>query len=130
VQAEDRCHRIGQTKSVTVYKLVAKETVDADIFRIGSAKRETNEALLEGQQDAAGEKGCVRLGSQRLIFTFSGGVSRGIVHLISSGRGAVVRPADSVLTLVMVSSMCRDVGAETISSILLEALQKLIAKRG
>ena len=27
-QAEDRCHRIGQKREVTVYKLITKNTVD------------------------------------------------------------------------------------------------------
>ena len=28
-QAEDRCHRLGQTRKVTVYRLVCDNTVDA-----------------------------------------------------------------------------------------------------
>ena len=30
----DRCHRIGQTKKVTIYKLVTNDTVDADIYEM------------------------------------------------------------------------------------------------
>lgn len=31
-QAEDRCHRLGQTRPVTVYKLVSAGSVDACVF--------------------------------------------------------------------------------------------------
>ena len=34
LQAEDRCHRIGQKKPVTVYKLIAKDSVDEDIYAV------------------------------------------------------------------------------------------------
>eukprot|EP00978_Attheya_sp_CCMP212_P048323 scaffold504420_cov83-Attheya_sp.AAC.2 len=34
IQAEDRCHCVGQTKAVTIYKLVTEGTVDADIYSI------------------------------------------------------------------------------------------------
>ena len=37
-QREDRAHRIGQTKPVTVYTLVAKETVDEYIVKVLHAK--------------------------------------------------------------------------------------------
>lgn len=45
-QAEDRVHRIGQTKPVTVYKLVTEETVDKDIFDMGERKQVLSKAVL------------------------------------------------------------------------------------
>lgn len=45
-QACDRCHRIGQTKPVSIYKLVAENTVDHDIFRMGETKTQLNHAVL------------------------------------------------------------------------------------
>ena len=45
-QAEDRCHRIGQTKPVTVYKLVAKSTVDEDIYNMQERKSRMNNAIM------------------------------------------------------------------------------------
>ena len=38
LQAEDRCHRIGQKKPVTVYKLITLESVDEDIFKMQEKK--------------------------------------------------------------------------------------------
>jgi len=55
-QAEDRAHRIGQTKPVTVYKLVTNATVDEDISKIAGAKREATETLL-GEKDQNQEGG-------------------------------------------------------------------------
>ncbi|CAE7803360.1 ETL1, partial [Symbiodinium microadriaticum] len=46
-QAEDRCHRIGQTKLVTVYKLVAQESVDESIFDMGERKKRLSHAVLQ-----------------------------------------------------------------------------------
>eukprot|EP01035_Chromulina_nebulosa_P021866 gene21866-28307_t len=51
-QAEDRCHRIGQNKAVTVYRLVTVDTVDEDIFEIGEQKRKLTQAVLS--EDAQG----------------------------------------------------------------------------
>ncbi|KAF0686234.1 Aste57867_21939 [Aphanomyces stellatus] len=45
-QAMDRCHRIGQTKPVTVYKLVTAESVDQSIFEIATKKSQLNETVL------------------------------------------------------------------------------------
>ena len=38
LQAEDRCHRIGQKKPVTVYKLIARDSVDEDIYKMQERK--------------------------------------------------------------------------------------------
>jgi SWI/SNF-related matrix-associated actin-dependent regulator 1 of chromatin subfamily A len=55
-QAEDRCHRIGQTKPVTVYKLVSQGTVDEKIWDISCRKaRFADAALGEGAGNAGRE---------------------------------------------------------------------------
>jgi SWI/SNF-related matrix-associated actin-dependent regulator 1 of chromatin subfamily A len=57
-QAEDRCHRIGQTKDVTVYKLVTANTVDEDIYEMGERKRELSEQVLcDGRTKKSSEAG-------------------------------------------------------------------------
>ncbi|XP_057543717.1 protein CHROMATIN REMODELING 19 [Amaranthus tricolor] len=46
-QAEDRCHRIGQTKPVTIYRLVTKDTVDENVYQIAKRKLVLDAAVLE-----------------------------------------------------------------------------------
>lgn len=46
-QAEDRCHRIGQKREVTVYKLITKNTVDEKIFDISQKKMQLGRDILE-----------------------------------------------------------------------------------
>ncbi|KAK9106448.1 hypothetical protein Syun_022459 [Stephania yunnanensis] len=46
-QAEDRCHRIGQTKPVTIYRLVTKGTVDENVYEIANRKLVLDAAVLE-----------------------------------------------------------------------------------
>ncbi|XP_010554358.1 PREDICTED: protein CHROMATIN REMODELING 19 [Tarenaya hassleriana] len=50
-QAEDRCHRIGQTKPVTIYRLVTKGTVDENIYEIAKRKLVLDAAVLESGVD-------------------------------------------------------------------------------
>lgn len=45
-QACDRCHRIGQTKPVSIYKLVSEDTVDHNIYKLGETKTQLNHAVL------------------------------------------------------------------------------------
>ena len=47
-QASDRAHRIGQTRPVTIYRLVAKGTVEERIVALHRDKRELAEGLLAG----------------------------------------------------------------------------------
>jgi len=46
-QASDRAHRIGQQRPVTVYRLVAKDTVEERILELHRSKRELAESLLD-----------------------------------------------------------------------------------
>ena len=45
-QATDRAHRIGQQRAVTVYRLVAKGTVEEKIQTLKARKRELAEAVI------------------------------------------------------------------------------------
>lgn len=56
-QAEDRCHRIGQTKPVTIYKLVTEDTVDMDIFTMGERKQVLSNAVLGDNRTKKQTKG-------------------------------------------------------------------------
>jgi SNF2 family DNA or RNA helicase len=49
-QASDRAHRIGQQRPVTVYRLVAKDTVEEKILALHQQKRELVDGLLEGAE--------------------------------------------------------------------------------
>ena len=56
IQAEDRVHRIGQHKLVTVIKMVTEDTVDADIYKMQERKAEMNAAILETKTSGAKQK--------------------------------------------------------------------------
>lgn len=47
-QATDRAHRIGQTNVVTVYKLIAKGTIEENIVKLQDLKKELAEQVLGG----------------------------------------------------------------------------------
>lgn len=50
LQAEDRCHRIGQTKPVNVCKLVSQKTVEERMIDIADRKKQLNKDLLHKYQ--------------------------------------------------------------------------------
>lgn len=54
-QATDRSHRIGQKKSVTSIKLVARNTVEEKILALQAGKRELFNQVLSGAQTKLGE---------------------------------------------------------------------------
>ncbi|XP_039017955.1 protein CHROMATIN REMODELING 19-like [Hibiscus syriacus] len=54
-QAEDRCHRIGQTRPVTIYRLVTKGTVDENVYEIAKRKLILDVAVLESRMDVGEE---------------------------------------------------------------------------
>jgi SNF2 family DNA or RNA helicase len=52
-QASDRAHRIGQSRPVTVYRLVAANTIEEKIVALHHQKRDLADSLLEGTETAA-----------------------------------------------------------------------------
>jgi len=51
-QATDRAHRIGQTRPVTVYRLITQGTIEEKIVRLHHEKRDIADKLLEGTDQA------------------------------------------------------------------------------
>lgn len=60
-QASDRAYRIGQERQVTVYRLIAKSTVEDKIIKLHSTKKSLADALLEGTEMSA------RLGRDEIL---------------------------------------------------------------
>ena len=46
-QATDRAHRIGQENVVTVYKLIAKDSIEEKIVELQDKKKELAEQIME-----------------------------------------------------------------------------------
>jgi hypothetical protein len=51
-QAADRAHRIGQKRSVTIVRIVAKDTVEEKVLALQAEKRDLVTAVLEGTERA------------------------------------------------------------------------------
>jgi len=49
-QAKDRIHRIGQKDSVSIYYMIAKDTIEEDIMKILDSKREIKNQILDGRE--------------------------------------------------------------------------------
>lgn len=52
-QATDRTHRIGQTRPVTVVRLISQATIEEAVVELHESKRELARGVLEGAQAAA-----------------------------------------------------------------------------
>ncbi|RCN40765.1 protein, SNF2 family [Ancylostoma caninum] len=46
-QAQDRCHRIGQTRNVTIFRLISERTIEENILRKAIQKRRLGEMAID-----------------------------------------------------------------------------------
>lgn len=51
-QASDRAYRIGQTQPVTIYRLIASQTIEEKIIRLHQTKKSLADSLLDGSDMA------------------------------------------------------------------------------
>ncbi|KAJ5820185.1 hypothetical protein N7474_005776 [Penicillium riverlandense] len=55
VQAENRAHRVGQTREVEVFRLVTRDTIEEQIFALGKTKLALDQAVA-GEDEAGAKK--------------------------------------------------------------------------
>ena len=60
LQAQARCHRIGQTKSVKVYCLLSCKLYEMQMFHMSSLKMGLDQAVLHGIENTGTSGGKVR----------------------------------------------------------------------
>lgn len=65
-QATDRAHRIGQTRVVTAYRLIARGTIEEKIMNLSAKKRELVTNVL-GAEEASAPKGLTRSDVEMLL---------------------------------------------------------------
>src|SRR3978361_888673 len=46
-QCQDRCHRIGQTRDVHIYRFVSEHTIEANILRKSNQKRLLDDVIIQ-----------------------------------------------------------------------------------
>jgi len=63
LQAQDRCHRIGQTKPVMVYRLVTKNTIDQVMVERAQAKRALERLIVHKDKFKSGAENLKKTGT-------------------------------------------------------------------
>ncbi|KFP80230.1 Lymphoid-specific helicase, partial [Acanthisitta chloris] len=100
LQAQDRCHRIGQTKPVVVYRLVTANTIDQKIVERAAAKRKLEKLIIHKNQFKGGKSGLAQskscLDPQELIELLK---SRDYEREVKGSREKVISDKDLELLL-------------------------------
>lgn len=95
LQAQDRCHRIGQTKPVVVYRLVTANTIDQRILERASAKRKLEQMVIHknkfkgGKAELNQSRSCIDLDELRELLK-----ARGTEKEVKASRGKVISDKD------------------------------------
>ncbi|XP_041865622.1 lymphoid-specific helicase [Melanotaenia boesemani] len=95
LQAQDRCHRIGQTKPVVVYRLVTANTIDQKILERASAKRKLEQLVIHknkfkgGKAELKQSRSCIDLDELQELLK-----AKGPEKEVKASRGKVISDKD------------------------------------
>ena len=95
LQAMDRAHRIGQTKTVNVYRLVTSDTIEEKMMKLQRRKKATSEAVVNSDNSTMYSMGTDRLLD---IFTCRGDSSMAAAAASSSTSNQGGAGSDNLLS--------------------------------
>ena len=95
LQAMDRAHRIGQTKTVNVYRLVTSDTIEEKMMKLQRRKKATSEAVVNSDNSTMYSMGTDRLLD---IFTCRGDSSMAVASSSSSTSNQGETGGDNLLS--------------------------------
>ena len=95
LQAMDRAHRIGQTKTVNVYRLVTSDTIEEKMMKLQRRKKATSEAVVNSDNSTMYSMGTDRLLD---IFTCRGDSSMAAATSSSSTSNQGEAGGDNLLS--------------------------------
>lgn len=67
VQAMDRAHRLGQTRQVTVYRLITKGTIDERIVQLARTKKSVQDAVVGSSTQTVGAGATDQINSNEVV---------------------------------------------------------------
>jgi superfamily II DNA or RNA helicase len=89
-QATDRAHRIGQTKPVLVYKLVARDTAEEQILELQARKRALFEAAVDAERMVRAD---LTRGELEALFQTDGAAPKKLEIVVEPAAAPVAEPA-------------------------------------
>ncbi|XP_017277128.1 lymphoid-specific helicase isoform X2 [Kryptolebias marmoratus] len=112
LQAQDRCHRIGQTKPVVVYRLVTANTIDQKILERASAKRRLEQMVIHknkfkgGKAELKQNKSCIDLEELQDLLK-----AKRTEKEVKASKGKVISDADLEILLDRSDLLDKDKGS-------------------
>ncbi|KAF1833280.1 helicase SWR1 [Decorospora gaudefroyi] len=88
IQAENRAHRVGQTREVEVVRLVTKGTVEEQIYALGISKLELDK-MVQGEEGGGGEEKAAKGKKSKKTTEDAGDVAVGLSKAEEAGIEAV-----------------------------------------
>ncbi|XP_047464547.1 uncharacterized protein LOC125022184 [Mugil cephalus] len=103
-QAQDRCHRIGQTRDVHIYRLISERTVEENILKKANQKRMLGDMAIEGGNFTTA---FFKQQTIRELFDMNDGEKREVAIELSVPHAEEEETVNKQSTTILEQALCR-----------------------